>query len=83
MYRFHQERIMVWAVVTQSSVEVRSGPGRQFGVGFTVPEGRLIVVLTQMISLKEDHSSVERWVEIGVPSEGLKGWVQQDFITKI
>jgi hypothetical protein len=54
-----------WAVVTAAVAEARSGPGDANPVGFTVPEGRRCLVL----------GFRPGWVEIGVPAQGLKGWV--------
>lgn len=68
--RYYKEEIKVLAVITVPKTEVRSGPGKQFRVGFTIPEGRRVVVLKQ-----EDHSE---WTEIGVPREGLKGWMKTE-----
>lgn len=53
------------AVVVLQDAEVRSGPGESFPVSFKVPEGRRVELL--------DENGP--WREIGVPREGLKGWV--------
>ena len=53
------------AVVVLQDAEVRSGPGERFPVSFKVPEGRRVERL--------DENGP--WVEIGVPREGLKGWI--------
>ncbi len=45
--------------------EVRNGPGLDYAVGFTIPEGSNIVVLNK----RPD------WVQIGLPQQGLKGWL--------
>jgi hypothetical protein len=55
-------------VVTASPAEVRSGPNTTYPANFTVPEGRHVLLL-------EEEEPVQGWVEIGVPQEGLKGWV--------
>ena len=62
-----------WAVVTAPVVEARSGPGENNPVGFTVPEGRRALVT----------GFRPGWVEIGVPSLGLKGWVRDDAVERI
>lgn len=54
-----------WAVVTSPVAEARSGPGENNPVGFTVPEGRRCL----LTGLRPG------WLEIGVPAQGLKGWV--------
>lgn len=74
-FRFENEALQKWGVVTSSKAEVRSGPGQQFGVGFTVPEGRNVLILE-----RSDRSS---WIEIGIPQEGLKGWVEDKDVTQI
>jgi len=53
-----------WAVVVEDQVDVRSGPGEQFTVGFVVKGGRRVLVLERRLS----------WVEIAVHGEGMKGW---------
>lgn len=53
------------AVVTLQDAEVRSGPGENFPVSFKVPEGRRV----------ERLDAKGPWAEIGVPREGLKGWI--------
>lgn len=62
-----------WAVVTAPVAEARSGPGENNPVGFTVPEGRRALVT----------GFRPGWVEIGVPSLGLKGWVRADAVERI
>jgi hypothetical protein len=64
-----------WAVQSQptgivitSVAEVRSGPNLTYPANFTIPEGRRVLVL-------EEQEPVQGWLEIGVPQEGLKGWV--------
>ncbi len=54
-----------WAVITRPAAEVRSGPGEQFSVGFTVPSGQRVLILGRR----------NGWMEIGVPSRSLKGWI--------
>lgn len=53
------------AVVVLQDAEVRSGPGESFPVSFKVPEGRRVERLDEK----------GPWQEIGVPREGLKGWI--------
>lgn len=53
------------AVVVLQDAEVRSGPGEGFPVSFKVPEGRRVERLDEK----------GPWQEIGVPREGLKGWI--------
>jgi tetratricopeptide (TPR) repeat protein len=52
-------------VIVASSAELRSGPGENFNVSFTVPEGRRVQIL----------SNDGAWLELGVLKEGVKGWL--------
>jgi hypothetical protein len=52
-------------VVINPPGEVRNGPGNDYAVGFTIPEGSKVIVLNK----RPD------WMQIGVPSQGLKGWI--------
>lgn len=61
------------AVVLSGPADVRNGPGSENSVGFTVPEGRKVVVLGQ----KDD------WYAIGLTVEGFKGWIEKKYIEKI
>jgi len=61
------------AVVVAPQAEVRSGPGDQFTVGYTIPEGRRALVLNNRPG----------WTEIAVPGESLKGWVREDLLGRI
>lgn len=54
-----------WGVVIRAGAQVRSGPGEQFAVGFTVPPGQRVLIISRRGS----------WMEIGVPSRSLKGWI--------
>ena len=62
-----------WAVITRPAVEVRSGPGTQYAVGFTAPAGRRALILNRRPG----------WIEIGLPTQSLKGWVKQGSVEKI
>jgi tetratricopeptide (TPR) repeat protein len=62
-----------WAVVIVPVAEARSGPGDNNPVGFTVPEGRRALVT----------GFRPGWMEIGVPSLGLKGWVRAETVERI
>lgn len=62
-----------WGVLVQAGVQVRSGPGEQFAVGFTAPPGQRVLILNQRGA----------WVEIGVPSRSLKGWVTEGAVEGI
>ncbi|MBN1621537.1 MAG: tetratricopeptide repeat protein [Endomicrobiales bacterium] len=62
-----------WAVIIESPVEARNGPGFDNSVGFTISEGKKVVVLGQK----------NEWAAIGLKSEGLKGWVEDKYLEKI
>ena len=53
------------AVIVAPPGEVRNGPGLDYAVGFTIPEGSGVLILSK----RPD------WVQIGVPQQGLKGWI--------
>jgi len=55
-------------VVVSSVAEVRSGPNTTYPANFTIPEGRRVLIL-------KEQEPIQGWLEIGVPQEGLKGWV--------
>ena len=61
------------AVVIKPFVEIRSGPGDNFSVAFTAPEGRRIEVLSEN----------GRWMEIGLAKEGAKGWVLAESVERV
>jgi hypothetical protein len=60
-------------VVVSPVAEVRSGPNTSYPANFTVPEGRRVLIL-------EEQEPIQEWLEIGVPQEGLKGWVPQNSV---
>lgn len=55
-------------VIVTPTADVRSGPNLTYPANFTIPEGRTVLLL-------DEQEPVTGWVEIGVPQEGLKGWV--------
>ena len=64
------------AVVITPNAEVRSGPALSDPASFTVPEGRRVEVLA-------DQEPVSGWLEVGVPQEGLKGWVPDSSVERL
>jgi tetratricopeptide (TPR) repeat protein len=60
-------------VVVSSVAEVRSGPNTTYPANFTVPEGHRVLIL-------EEQEPVQGWLEVGVPQEGLKGWVPESSV---
>ena len=63
-------------VVVASVAEVRSGPNTTYPANFTVPEGHRVLIL-------EEQEPIQGWLEIGVPQEGLKGWVPETSVEVI
>lgn len=55
-------------IVVTSVADVRSGPNMSYPANFTIPEGRRVLLL-------DAQEPVTGWLEIGVPDQGLKGWV--------
>jgi len=53
------------AVLISPPGEVRNGPGADYAVGFTIPEGSSVIVLDRR----------PEWSQVGVPQQGLKGWM--------
>ncbi len=60
-------------VIVKSTAELRSGPGENFGVSFTAPEGRRVQILSRSGG----------WLEIGITKEGAKGWLPSEAVEKI
>lgn len=60
-------------VIVSPAAEIRSGPGENFGVNFTAPEGRRVEILSE--------SGI--WLEIGVLKEGAKGWITAAAVERI
>jgi hypothetical protein len=63
-------------VVVASVAEVRSGPNTTYPANFTVPEGHRVLIL-------KEEEPIQGWLEIGVPQEGLKGWVPETSVEVI
>jgi tetratricopeptide (TPR) repeat protein len=60
-------------VIVRATGEVRSGPGENFPVTVTAPEGRRVEILSEQGA----------WLEIGILKEGAKGWIAADSVEKI
>jgi len=61
------------AIITNTAGEVRNGPGKDYAVGFTVPEGSSVLILNQR----------PEWTQVGVVKQGLKGWIPSTDIEPI
>lgn len=61
------------AIVTSPPGEVRNGPGNDYAVGFTVPEGTRVLIL----------NTRPQWTQVGVPEQGLKGWMPSEEIEPV
>ncbi len=57
-------------IVVSNVAEVRSGPSTSYPANFTVPEGHRVILL-------KEQEPVQGWHQIGVPEEGLRGWVPE------
>jgi hypothetical protein len=64
------------AIVVSGTAEVRGGPSLNYAANFTIPEGRRVLLL-------KEEEPVKGWVEIGVPQEGLKGWVPDSAVEPV
>lgn len=64
------------AIVVVPTAEVRGGPNTSYTANFTVPEGHRVQVL-------DEQEPVQGWLEIGVPDQGLKGWVPDSSVEVI
>jgi tetratricopeptide (TPR) repeat protein len=60
-------------VIVTSAAELRSGPGENYSVSFTVPEGRRVQIL----------AADGAWLELGVLKEGVKGWLPATAIEEL
>jgi tetratricopeptide (TPR) repeat protein len=60
-------------VIVSSHAELRHGPGANFGVAFTIPEGRRVRVL----------SASGAWLEVGVLKEGARGWIEAAAVERL
>ncbi len=60
-------------VIVAASVEARAGPGENFNVSFTAPEGRRVQIISEN----------GEWLEVGILKEGVKGWVLLSAVEEI
>lgn len=60
------------AIVLEKTA-ARNGPGEDYSVGVSLPEGKRVIILNQR----------EGWLEAGLPKEGLKGWVKEEMLEEI
>ena len=73
LIKINKEVLSHEAIIITGSADVRNGPGIENSVGFTLPEGRKVLVL----GAKDD------WAAIGLKSEGLKGWIEKKYLEEI
>jgi tetratricopeptide (TPR) repeat protein len=71
LYRGRQDAAPI-AIVLEDRIDVRSGPGEENTILFTVHEGTRVDL----------HNSLERWVQVSLPN-GLSGWVPATAIEKV
>jgi hypothetical protein len=63
----------VKAVITSPQAELRHGPGQNFPVAFTLPEGRRVRVM----------GASGTWLEVGVLKEGARGWIESSQLERL
>jgi tetratricopeptide (TPR) repeat protein len=61
------------AILIAGPAEVRNGPGTDNSVGFTLPEGRHVQIL----------GTQDTWTAIGLPADGLRGWIETKYLEQI
>lgn len=61
------------AIIVSGPADVRNGPGEENSVGFTLPEGRKVMIL----------GAKDSWTAIGLKTEGLKGWLENKYLEEI
>jgi len=71
--RIRSDEIEKRGIVLSPRAEVRNGPGEDYSTGFTVPEGKEVIIL----------EGKGTWYEIGVREKGLKGWIRKEDVEKI
>ncbi|HSO07774.1 MAG TPA: SH3 domain-containing protein [Pelomicrobium sp.] len=67
-----------------SRINVRDGPGLEFGVAFQGRIGDRAAVVRGPVdgfSIREDGDG-KQWVEVQFPGSGKRGWVRRDFLSK-
>ncbi len=71
--RIYSQEILKKAIVINAQGEVHNGPGDEYSVAFTVPEGKEVIVIQEK----------NLWYEVGVRDQGIKGWIKKEEIEKI
>ncbi len=71
--RIYSREIIKKAVVIVTQGQVRNGPGEDYSVAFTVPEGKELVIIERR----------NPWYEIGVKEKGIRGWIRREEIEQI
>lgn len=71
-FAIYEERGAHWGVVIAPAVDLRDGPGEEFGKIFTGHEG----LEFKIVSKRQNYCLVEL-------SSGLKGWIPQESLTEI
>ena len=71
--KMNNEVLTQWAIVVSTPADVRNGPGMDNSVGFSLPEGKKVMILGQK----------DEWTAIGLKNEGLKGWIESKYINSI
>jgi uncharacterized protein YraI len=71
--KLDKEALSREAIVVSGPADVRNGPGEENSVGFTLPEGRKVMVL----------GAKDSWTAIGLKTEGLRGWLENKYLEEI
>ncbi len=71
--RIYSQEIIKKAIVIVIQGQVRNGPGEDYSVAFTVPEGKELIIIEKR----------NVWYEIGVKEKGIKGWIRREEIEQI
>ena len=61
-------------ITTEGSAQLLSGPGETFKAYATLPEARLVKIL---------DDTDDAYYEVGIPREGIKGWIKKTAAEKI
>jgi hypothetical protein len=62
-----------WGIIVVKQAQIRSGPGTDFAIGATAPEGLRVLVLNVR----------DGWALVGLTKAGIQGWVPADNVERI
>lgn len=61
------------AVITGGTIEARNGPGADNSIAFTIPEGRIVLMLGE----------ADGWQAIALPRDGMTGWIPAETVERL